>query len=327
MGIAEPIKRLFEKSDQVRIFEERSTVGIFLWLLAGTVSVIGIVGKILDLDKPIALWLSHALTTDQATKAPALKLWFVPFIFLALFVVVALILMIIWTVKSKYVQTGDQIALNEIMGSVRKIRDQAAQTKRKAWESVTFVYLINKDFSGSLTLISVIKSVDLPVHFWESVTAAEDDADSANSLAAINYRVRDLSSTQSNIVYLPSENAKRSKSACLFFLPPIQPGESRKFEISYQWPGLFRKLKNDSEEFEFTSSTRDVLSVYRLELYLQEGTRGALDCEISGDQHTTQTLTEAKHEANGWRGHGYVYEVKDIPAGELSLVLKAKLKN
>ena len=325
--MAVDIKRLIEKSGLPKKIEEKSTLGLFFAILTGIVVLGGFVGKIFDLDKPIALFLSHAIVVDATTKAPELKLWFVPILLLALLISASLILMVIWTVKNHFYQTKDQNALEELMGAVRQIRDQAKQTKIKAWESLTFIYLINKDFSGSQSRISVMKAVDLPVHFWESVNNAEDEADSVRSLAEVNYKVRDLSSPQNNIVYLPSENGQRCKKACLFFLPPIQPGQSRKFEISFQWPGLFRRLKKTSEDFEFTTSTREILSLYRVEIYLQEGTGSSLDCEITGDQHASQSLRAEKYESNGWSGYGFVYQVTDLPAGNLRLVLKAKLKS
>jgi hypothetical protein len=323
----ELIRGLIEKATQSKQVEEKSTIGLFFWLLGGLVAAIALIGKILDLDKPIALWLSHAITTNGTTREPELKLWFVPFIFLGLLIVVGFALMVIWTIKNHYYKTDDKVALDEMMSAVRKIRDQTKQTRVKFWDSLIFVYLINKDFSGSLNRISVMKSVDTPVHFWESVNTAEDEADAADSLATLNYQVKDLSSPQSNIVYLPSENTKRCKRACLFFLPPIQPGESRKFEISFQWPGLFKRLKKNSEDFEFRTTTKESLSLYRIEVYLQEGTKSALECEITGDQHPDQTLVSSKYEMNGWRGHGYTYEVRNVPAGDLRLILKTKLKD
>jgi hypothetical protein len=242
--------------------------------------------------------------------------------------VASLILMIAWSIKRYFATTKDQAALEEIMSAVRRIRDQAKQPKIKAWDSLKFVYLVNKDFSGSLKRVSVMKSIDAPVHFWESINTVEDDAQPAASLAEVNYRVQDLSGGSSNIVYLPSENAKRIKKACLFFLPPIQPGEKRMFEISFEWPGLFKRLKKSGEDFEFKSLTRDVLSLYQLEIYLQEGSGYRLECEITGDQYTQQKLEPIPNyaSANGWRGHGYIYEVRDVPAGPLRFVLQAKVK-
>jgi hypothetical protein len=327
MGLSERIRLYLENSPQAQVIFQKSTPAIFFSLLTGSIAVIGILAKIFSYDKTIALWLSHAVATDPATKAPELKLWFVPVLFFILAIAVGLVLMVIWTIKRHYTEAGEQVALNELMSAVRQIRDQAKQTKIKAWDSLTFIYLINKDFSGSQTRVAVMKAVDQPVHFWESINAVEDEADPVESLSAVNYRVRDLSSPLRNIVYLPSENYKRIKKACLFFLPPIQPGESRRFEISFQWPGMFKRLRKNAEDVEFTTTTREVLSLYRVEVYLQEGTGLALHCTITGDQYPNQTLTAAPCQVNGWRGNGYIYEVKDIPAGNLHLILKAQLKN
>jgi hypothetical protein len=329
MEMSDAIRRWFEDSDFLKKVNEKSTLGAFLLILTGLVAMVGLVGKILDEDKSIALWLSHAISTNPITKSPELKPTFIPFVFLALFITSGFLLLIIWTVQHNYAQTNDQVALNEIMGSVRQIRDQGKQTKIKAWDQITIRYLINKDLSGSQTKTSVIKSIDLPVHYWESINSVEDEADPADSLAAINFRVIDISSpaNNSNIVYLPTENGKRSKKACLFFLPPIQPGENRKFESSFQWKGMFKRLKTTSEDVEFSTDTREILPDYRFEIYLEEGSGKRLDCQITGDRYASEKLAASSYSVNGWKGTGYVYTVTNIPAGSLRFVLRAELKS
>jgi hypothetical protein len=328
LGILTSLRRQLEKSDYVRrFFDEKSTFSIFVVLFTGLLTVITVTGKMLDGDKYIAKWLASGLTVNATTKLVEFKLWFIPVVLLELCLIVGSGLMVIQTLKVYFTQDDSKKALEDLMSAVRQIRDQGKQTKIKAWESLTATYLINKDFSGNITRTQVLKAVDQPVHFWESLNVVEDEADGASSLAAVNYRVRDLSSNISNIVYLPSENGRRCKKACLFFLPPIQPGERRKFEITYQWPGCFKRMRKNTEDIEFTTTTREVLPLYRLEVYLQDGTGATLECQITGDQHPSQTLTATPYEFQGWKGRGYIYEIKDIPAGSLRLILKAEVKN
>ncbi|ADV80919.1 hypothetical protein [Terriglobus saanensis] len=317
MQIAERIKDFFSG---------KSTWQAFVAVAAAFVAFLGIAFKYFDFDKSLALWLSHVVSTDQTTHEPSVKTWFLLILALLLLGALGALLSLVFALKLYFTQAVSERGFDELMVAVRQIRDQGKQTKVKAWESLSFRYLIDKDFSGSLTRNSVMKAVTAPVHFWESVTTAADEADAASSLSALQYKVRDLSSPGCNIVYLPSENEKRRKRACLFFLPPIQPGEKRKFEITFQWPGLFRRLKSVSEDIEFSALTQEELPLYRLEVYLQEGTGHRLDCQITGPYHVTQKLTASPYDdGRGWRGYGYIYEVTNIPAGQAKFILNTRL--
>jgi hypothetical protein len=326
MGVFESLSKKLEDSQILKTINEKTTFGLFMAILTGLVGAVGLVGKILDADKRIALWLSKAIALDPSTKAPVLKAWFVPFVFLGIAIASGFLLLIIVTVQRHFAKTDDQIALEEMMGSVRQIRDQGKQTKIKAWKTITLRYLIDKDLSGSLTKISEIQAVDVPVHYWESVNSVEDEADPADSLATIGYRVVDLSSPANSIVYLPSENGRRSKRACLFFLPPIQPGETRKFETFFKWKGMFLRLKKVPEDISFSTNTRDSLPAFRLEVYLEQGSGKSLDCQITSSRYAGDGLTAGTYAVNGWNGSGWVYQATNVPAGSLQFTLRAKLK-
>lgn len=326
MSLSERVRKLLAIPKVKSYIEENTSIGIFFAAVTGTVSVIGVAGKILDMDKSLAGVMSHAVTVNATTKAPELRLWFIPIVLLIVAIAASLLFLVIWLITQHFSQSKDQLALQQFMSAVRQIRDQGKQTTIKAWDSLTFVYLIDKDLSGTLTRTSVMKAVDAPVHFCEIVHEVEDEADGADSLASVDYRVRDLESPASNIAYLASENNLRKKKACMFFLPPIPVGESRKFEITYRWPGMFKRLKHNTEDVAFTSTTRDTLRQYRLEVYLQEDCGGRLDCSITGNIHLQQSLQPASYQVNGWNGQGYIYEVGNIPPGDVRLVLRVQLK-
>ena len=235
-------------------------------------------------------------------------------------------LLLLYTVTRRYARTKDQAALDDVMGAVRRIRDQTKHAKKiKAWKSISFTYLIHKDLSGTVRQTAVMKAIEFPVHFWEHQITAEDEADDADSLAALNYTVEDSGSPAADIVYLPAENGRKSKRACLFFLPQLEAGDARQFQVSYEWPRLFKRLKTSEEDFDYETYSVEDVACYRLEVYLQQGAGGVLQCEITGDQHKEQTLIPGTHNENGWKGTGYIYEVKNIPAGDIHLVLRTRL--
>jgi hypothetical protein len=90
---------------------------------------------------------------------------------------------------------------------------------------------------------------------------------------------------------------------------------------------MFKGLKKDSEDFEYAVIASDALRLYRLEVYLQDGAGGRLEGRITGATCPGQVLTEGSYKSNGWSGHGFVYEVKDIPAGPQNLTLRTQIKN
>jgi hypothetical protein len=241
-----------------------------------------------------------------------------------------LIWLALWSFLRRFQESKEQRALNEFMSAVRLIRDQTKQDSGiKAWESIHFVYLINKDFSGSLTRVNQVKAVGEDLHFIQTSSKVEDEADPADSLASVNFRVESQSPDPTdNVVYLPSENQQREKKACIFFLPPIKAGTNRKYKTFYEWPGMFKKLKKrSSEDFEFNSHTKLLMTEYVTEVYLEEGAEGTLECEIAGNTYSTQSLTPGTSAFGAWRGRGHVYKVKDIPAGEVHLVLRVSIRS
>jgi hypothetical protein len=49
-------------------------------------------------------------------------------------------------------------------------------------------------------------------------------------------------------------------------------------------------------------------------------------CENTGPSHPGETLVAQEFaDATGWKGRGYVYEAKDVPAGDAHFILKVDL--
>jgi hypothetical protein len=276
----------------------------------------------------LAHWLENSLNNIGKDNV-AFKPGFDIVLFLVLLSWATLVWLALWSFLRQFQESKEQRALNELMGAVRLIRDQTKiNSGIKAWESVQFIYLINKDFSGSLTRSNQVMAVDEDLHFIETSSTVEDEADPADSLASVKFRVESQSPDPTdNVVYLPSENQQRMKKACIFFLPPIKAGGSRKYKTSYEWPGMFRKLKKRStEDFEFNSHTKLPMREFITEVYLEEGTGGMVECEIVGGVYPTQSLTLNTNAFGAWRGRGYTYKVTNIPAGEVHLVLRVTIR-
>jgi len=332
-------------SKNLRPYLRKSTWKIFTAVCTALVGAIGALLKIPDINRTLAVWLNAAIYTDPNSHQYALHPWFVPFEVLALAMAAGLLLLSISAIRQHFVSAGDagllereelRKALNteknateSMMSAVKEIRNQAKKVNAPhALDSLTLRYFINKDLSGTHFRQVVIRGVNDPILFWESRIFASDEADSVDSLSAIHFSVRDLSVPPHKIVYLPTENQARIKRACLFFLPLIQPGESRTFEVSYQWPGLFNRLNSTPEDFEYEELTSEPIPFFRLEFYLQEGQGRRLHCEVNGPPHDNMVFGANEYQdPSGWKGFGYVYEIRNVPAGQGKFGLRIELKD
>ena len=320
--------RIAAKPSVRKFFEGKTFIGVLIAGVAIVTGAITVLGEISSADKQVARWLSNAVKRDPVSQALELKP--VPEVVLAGIILswAVLIALVVWAATRRFTRTKEQKSLDEMMGSVRQIIAQGKQDDPiKTWISVHDVYLIGKDFSGTFTRTAIVKTVGQRLHFFEHRIETAVNADAAESLAAIRYKVRDLGNQKNNIVYLPSENEPFRKKACLFFLPPVEQGETRKFEISYEWPGMFNRLKTKADDIGFIAKTLEIMSVFRTEVYLHDDAPGKLKCTITGKRYDNQSLEGKEYSVNGWRGAGFVYETKEVPAGDLDFTLKIEMNS
>lgn len=171
-------------------------------------------------------------------------------------------------------------------------------------EKVHFIYQIHKDFTAQVRRTYQIRAGKNPVYFIERGFRVRDYADAAESLIDIDFQVRDVKDPN-GVVYLPMVNEHKNKSACVFFLPRIEPGEERTFEISYKWAGMVRALKIEGEEeFTLRHTSAQEMSEFCMELYLEPGSGGNLSWEESGQALPSRTLCESKSQLD-WPGVKY----------------------
>lgn len=204
--------------------------------------------------------------------------------------------------------------IDETVNATSRIRSRLFPPPKgpgKTFEAMHQVYYISKDFDGDVRQRFVLRAGSDPLHFWQRGVRATDDADPVDIFPDISYRV--LSKDPSfEVAHLPSRNEPRSKAACIFFLPRIEPGDRREIEISYQWKGFFRKLfRQGWENFSDQLRNAHALQEYTVEIYLEPGTGGALYCEEAGVRLPGKTLEQviSHHGWQGWR-----YSAKDISA-------------
>lgn len=217
--------------------------------------------------------------------------------------------------------------VSETIRSVSRIRRQMfpaiAPGKGKTLRKVHVSYLISNDFSAEVRRRYTLRAGDTPLHMWGVSVSASSDAMPAANFADIEFQLL-ARNTGWEVVYLPAENDQLNKTACIFFLPALQPAEEREIEVVYRWPGLLLGLqKKDWEDIIHTFKSAGTIEEFQLEVFLQEGTGGQLLCSEVGAKLPHSDIQAATND-RGWRG--WRYTGKNIPPELLSEDIAARLE-
>jgi uncharacterized membrane protein len=220
-----------------------------------------------------------------------------------------------------------QVCLTGMMDAATHIRAQQtpdASRIIKTFDKVRMIYRISKDFSAEIVREYTIRAVGQPVHFWQSSVTPSGDANPMEYLNDIRFRILDVT-TPTNptpVTYLQTENQLRHKSFCIYFLPRLEPNQpARTLQVFYVWPGYFLEAKKKKRELlEASLKSADITQSVRIEIYLEEGSGGALGCEVLSLY--AHTLTPSQDTQTGWKG--YAYEATNLAAGSHEHQLIAK---
>ena len=178
--------------------------------------------------------------------------------------------------------------------------------KSKSFRYVRLAYHVLKDFSAEVHRRYAIRAGDTHLHLWIPSLDASGDAEPAADFADIQFRLigRDINA---ETVYLPSTNDRFHKSPCIFFLPPIPPGEEREFEIVYLWPGMVRGMQRFNwEDFSFSFGRTAAIEEFEFEVYLEDGTGGTLsNCKQIGVNLPGHKIASATND-RGWPRYRYL---------------------
>jgi hypothetical protein len=204
--------------------------------------------------------------------------------------------------------------VNTTIKSTSKIRNRlfpAMIGAGKIYEEAHVTYHIWKNFDADVRKRYIVRAGAEPLHFCQLGMDCSEDAGAAEMFTDINFRLTNKTAGF-DVDYLPTRNEPHSKSACVFFLPRIEPGEAREIEISYQWKGLLVNLyRNGQEEFSDRLKSAGMVKLYCQEVYLEPGTGGTIKCEETGLRLPGMELEEAES-YRGWPG--WKYSARDIPA-------------
>jgi hypothetical protein len=316
----------------IRFFRDRlagpgntSRIGILVLTGSLLAALIGFLMNLKDARELMTKGISLGLRIEPEPTKIEVQGWFFFVVSLGMFVSLAIFLL--W-VQAEFKGRSDHTVrtLRGVMRAAGNICQRLfppGHLTDHTYEKIHFVYQIQKDFTTLVRRTYQVRAGASPIYFVERIFRVRDFADSADSFIDIDFKVRDIHDPN-GVVYVPLENERRNKSACIFFLPRIEPGAVRTFEISYKWPKMTRSLRVEGEEeFAFRNSTANDMAEFCLEIYLEPGSGGALSWEESGHPIPNKSILEAESQL-GWPG--VIFSGTNIPPAVVSAGIRLRLR-
>lgn len=199
--------------------------------------------------------------------------------------------------REKLVDTygGLERAYNESCRSISRVLDQLGL--RHHVSKIDYECFIFPDGDAEITERHTIFAVESAVHFWKSAIVADAEASGVSFLWQLDLDIKDITTTgQYETIYVAAADQPLRKELCVFFLPEIEPGESRTIERTYYWPGFLTHFI-DGKEVEFWGN------------YKTAQTDGKCNLNIKADFH--RDIGEVKCENHGMPVPGD--QLKDYP--------------
>ena len=209
--------------------------------------------------------------------------------------------------------------------AMSKIVHQLYDIDRPRWRftSVDGKYNTAKDWNSEVELDYVIEAGSQITQVWRYTITADNSADPIEGLEDIDFRIEQVNSKPGNeIAYLLYRDEPRRKEIAVFFLPGLNPGESRHLRLRYQWPGMAKDLDTVGHtEFGHQFKTCDPLDRANLCYeYIFDEALKPLTCERMRPHMDGDSLTPINKSGKvGWK-----YEAKNalVEGRELYFAIK-----
>jgi len=153
---------------------------------------------------------------------------------------------------------------------------------------LAYVYEDNRyyvDEGGDLIVDKhvTVQADDRDVQFWKFVADGDEHSAPAPTVDDINLSVVALDE-KTNLLPLTVADKDKHKEIAVYFLPLLEPGESRSFKVHYRWTGSFLGLVKLGE-IPFTWTNRSSVPEGRGKFHCQwifHESYGDVGCEVTG---------------------------------------------
>ncbi len=141
------------------------------------------------------------------------------------------------------------------------------------------------DAGGDLTVDKelTVRADDRDVQFWKFFAVGDEHSAPAQSINDIELSVFALDE-RTNLLPITVSDQEKYKEVAVYFLPLLEPGESRSFRIHYRWKGSFLGLVRLGEtvfRWNNSSSASDNMGKFGCRWTFHE-CYGEVACEVTG---------------------------------------------
>jgi len=202
------------------------------------------------------------------------------------------------------------------MRILRTIHNQLyyESTPRLDFNSLRGTYHVNKN--GDLTahkFISV-RAEQKEGHFWTFYASGDDNSERLNNIEDLCFQVT-ASDKDTDLLSIATIDEELKKQFVIYFLPLLQPGETRSFTLYYEWPGSFLKLlEAGTANFDWTNraATTGKVGDFYAEWIFDEAL-GPVECHNTGSRPPGLRL----HKASDALPSKWVLEGEQISLGNV----------
>jgi len=160
----------------------------------------------------------------------------------------------------------------------------------------------------------VVRADDRDVQFWKFHADADEGSLPANNIDDIELSVI-AQDEKTNVLPLTIVDKEKYKEVAVYFLPLLEPGESRSFKIHYRWNGSLLELIK-SGQAAFVWSNRSSVPNNRGKLSCQwifHEAYGDVTCEITGKNPPGIELVKAEDRMRTI----WLFGGEDVPTSDL----------
>ena len=163
------------------------------------------------------------------------------FLFISLIIVIAEIRKVnpeLYELKQLRAQYADVLSFAKNI--TQNFYDEIDDLKRIDPKKITISMRIDRDGSATITRTYELHCPEKPAHMLDIWIEADDESPGFLGHRKLRFRAKDVTKNR-EMDWIPTQDTLRRKEFSIFFTE-MQPGETKKIEIVYTWPGYLNKL-------------------------------------------------------------------------------------
>jgi len=186
---------------------------------------------------------------------------------------------------------------------------------RLNYASVKGLYHVNAEGDLKVRKEITLKANDKEGHFWTFYANGTEFSKRLESGEELDFSVSALD-PDTDLLHITTIDEELRKEFAVYFLPSLQPGETRSFTLSYIWPQSFRKLLEtglDTYDWHNRAPTTGMVGDFSAEWTFDEAL-GIIDCQNTGSKPPGLKLFQTPDQRmSHWIFEGEQVEMGNIP--------------